>query len=214
MDAFPEKASASAKKSPKPAPKAAAKTPVKDAGKPTGKSPETKAVAAKPPEKPSAVLEPFVGPGVSGESTAGIPDPSAPRGDAEVGSVAKAFCAAIADEVTQSRTAYQLKRINELETQLRTRLTEFEAKRAELQKTIDKQEELRKKAEDGVIAIFSRMRPESAASQLSIMDDSVAAALLGKLNPRTASSILNEISPAKAARIADAMTGAAAPGRN
>ena len=142
------------------------------------------------------------------------PSKAALSGDAALGAVAREFCSAIADEAAKARTSYQMKKIAELEERLQSRINEFEAKRAELQKAIDKQEELRKKAEDGVIAIISKMKPESAASQLTIMDDAAAAAVLSKLNPRTASTILNEISPAKAARIADAMTNGAAAGAN
>ena len=50
-----------------------------------------------------------------------------------------------------------------------------------------------KKADEGVIAIYAKMRPEAAAAQMAIMEDATAAALLAKLNPRVASSILNEM---------------------
>ena len=196
-----------------------------DGPRPTQGSVPRRRVKPEPKRNDSAKVEPAVQEkkspvsldivsGIPEKITASVSTAAPEKGDAELGAVAREFCSAIADDAAKARTTYQLKKISELEEQLRARIGEFELKRAELQKAIDRQDELRKKAEDGVIAIFSRMKPESAASQLSIMDDAAAAAVLAKLNPRTASGILNEIAPAKAARIADAMTSSAALGSN
>ena len=46
------------------------------------------------------------------------------------------------------------------------------------------------------------MRPETAATQISQLDDDMAAAVLGQLNPRQASAIFNEIVPERAGKLA------------
>jgi flagellar motility protein MotE (MotC chaperone) len=120
------------------------------------------------------------------------------------------FCLNNAATAGDARAAWQAAKLVELEEQIKQRIAELEAKRAEYQEWLRKRDEAMKKAEDGVVAIYSRMRPEAAASQLSAMDDDMAATLLAKLPPRTASAILNEIEPGRAARLTNTMAGAAA----
>ena len=51
------------------------------------------------------------------------------------------------------------------------------------------------------------MRPETAATQLSALDDDMAAAVLGQLTPGKASAIFNEIVPDRAAKLAGIIAG-------
>ena len=118
-----------------------------------------------------------------------------------------AFCANIADPAREARAALQMARIAELEAGLKQRIEALEGRKAELRLLLDAQKEAEKRADDGIIAILSRMRPEAAAAQLAAADEANAAAVLAKLNPRAAGTILNEIEPAKAARITEAMAG-------
>ncbi len=120
------------------------------------------------------------------------------------------FCSNNAATAGDARAAWQAAKLIELEEQVKQRIAELEAKRAEYEQWLKKREEAMKKAEDGVVAIYSRMRPEAAALQLSAMDDEMAATLLTKLPPRTASAILNEIEPGRAARLTNTMAGVAA----
>lgn len=115
------------------------------------------------------------------------------------------FCANIADAARDARNALQMAKIAELETSLKQRMEALEKSKAELRLLLDRQKEAEKRADDGLIAIFTRMRPEAAAAQLSAADETTAAAILTKLNPRGASVILNEIDPGKAARLTEAM---------
>lgn len=116
------------------------------------------------------------------------------------------FCTNIADLARERRAAFQAERLRELEEQLSQRIAELDQRRTEVKQWLDRQKEAEKKADESVIAIFSRMRPEAAAAQLSAADESTAAAVLAKLNPRTASAILNEIDAAKAAKLTDAIS--------
>jgi flagellar motility protein MotE (MotC chaperone) len=78
-----------------------------------------------------------------------------------------------------------------------------------LQKWVTRRDEFVKKARDNLVLIYSRMRPDAAAMQLTAMDEETAAAVLLKLEPRTASLILNEMEPAQAARLTGMIGGAA-----
>lgn len=115
------------------------------------------------------------------------------------------YCSNIADSVAAAELAWQEKRIAELNVQLQTRISELEAKRKDYEGWVAKQEALRKKADDTIVTIFSKMKPEAAAAQMTLMDDETAAAVLMKLNARNASTILNEIAPARAARLTEAL---------
>jgi len=125
------------------------------------------------------------------------------------------FCLNNAASAGDARAAWQAAKLVELEEQVKQRIAELDAKRAEYEEWLKKRDEALKKAEDGVVAIYSKMRPDAAASQLSAMEDVMAATLLAKLPPRNASLILNEIEPGRAARLTNTMTGmgAAADGK-
>lgn len=117
------------------------------------------------------------------------------------------FCMNNAATAGDARAAWQAAKLTELEDKIKQRIVELDAKRAEYQEWLTKRNEAMKKAEDGVVAIYSKMRPDAAALQLSAMDESMAAALLMKLSPKNASLILNEIEPGRAARLTNAMVG-------
>ena len=117
------------------------------------------------------------------------------------------FCSNVADAALDSRLAWQMKELEQAEKQLRERIAEVEAKRAEYEKWMSLRDEFLKKAEAGMVEIFSRMRPEAAATQISAMADDTAAAVLAKLNARSSSAIFNEMEPARAAQLADLLGG-------
>lgn len=117
------------------------------------------------------------------------------------------FCTNNAATAGDARAAWQAAKLVELEEQIKQRIAELDAKRTQYQEWLRKRDEAMKKAEDGVVAIYSRMRPDAAALQLAAMEDVMAAALLAKLPPRTASAILNEIEPGRAARLTNTMVG-------
>jgi flagellar motility protein MotE (MotC chaperone) len=138
---------------------------------------------------------------------------SKPQGAAPPGAVAaqggdgQAYCSNIAPTAIDARFAWQTKRLAELEAELKQRMAELDAKQAEYKAWLQKREEFQKKADDNVVAIYSRMRPEASAAQLAAMEEQMAAAILSKLNARSAGAILNEMDAAKAARLADTMAG-------
>jgi flagellar motility protein MotE (MotC chaperone) len=56
------------------------------------------------------------------------------------------------------------------------------------------------------------MQPETAAVQLSAMDDQMAAAILAKLKPGVAGAILDEMEAERASKLASFLSGASGNG--
>jgi flagellar motility protein MotE (MotC chaperone) len=113
----------------------------------------------------------------------------------------KQFCANNAAIAGDARIARQTSKLLELESQIKQRLTELEARKAQLVEWLRARDEAMKKASDAVTAIYTHMKPDAAASLLAAMDDPTAAAIIAKLSPRIASAILNEMEPARAAQL-------------
>ncbi len=137
--------------------------------------------------------------------TTATPSKSAPA-PAPENEVAQ-FCSNVADVAVDARLAWQIKELGKAEAQLRERIAEVEAKRAEYEKWMALRDEFLKKAEASVVEIYSRMKPEAAATQIAGMSDEVAAAVLAKLSARNSSAIFNEMEPARASRLADLLGG-------
>ena len=139
------------------------------------------------------------------------PEADPKKAEADAGDGVQQYCSNVANFAADARIAWQTKRLTELDAQIKQKIGELEAKETESKQWIDKRTEMMKKADDGVIAIYAKMRPEAAAAQMAIMEEATAAALLAKLNPRVASSILNEMDAGKAAKLTD-LISANAPG--
>jgi flagellar motility protein MotE (MotC chaperone) len=115
------------------------------------------------------------------------------------------FCNNNAASASDARIAWQSARLAELETEIGQRLKELEAKRLEVAEWLHKRDDALRQASDTLVAIYARMRPEAAASQLGAMDDNVAAAILVKLPARAAGVILNEMEAGRAAKVTRSM---------
>lgn len=161
--------------------------------------------AAPAPDNPPAVVRPAKSEGVT---TSPKPAPSAATATAtsNENEVAQ-FCSNVADPAVDARLAWQLKELEKAETKLRERIAEVEAKRAEYEKWMALRDEFLKKAEASMVEIYSRMRPEAAATHIAGMSDETAAAVLAKLSPRNSSAIFNEMDSARAAHLADLLGG-------
>lgn len=119
------------------------------------------------------------------------------------------YCRNITNAAADARYARQTDALTAMNKALGDRIDALEKKRAEYEQWVTRREDLLKKADDSVVAIYSQMRPDAAAKQIAVMDDEAAAAILSKLTPRTASAILNEMDPATAAHLANVMAGRA-----
>jgi flagellar motility protein MotE (MotC chaperone) len=161
---------------------------------PTSEAPPPAPAPAPPrPAKPGSVTAP--------------PKPAPAQAVAPAENEVALFCSNVADPAVDARLAWQLKELEKAESQLRERIAEVEAKRAEYEKWMALRDDFLKKAEAQVVEIYSRMKPDAAATQIAGMADETAAAVLAKLSPRNSSAIFNEMDTARAAHLADLLGG-------
>ena len=130
---------------------------------------------------------------------------AAPDKSAEV--EASRFCANVAPSIVEARIAWQTKRLNELDAEVKERLAELEKAEASVRDWVAKRNALLSSASDDLVAIYAKMDPESAARQISAMDDQMAAAILSKLKPNAAGAILNEMDADRASKLAIPLAG-------
>jgi flagellar motility protein MotE (MotC chaperone) len=116
-------------------------------------------------------------------------------------SEAQKYCANIANAAREARNALQRKQLADLEQKIRQRLKELEGRKNELQALVDRHEALIHKTDEVLVSVYSRMRPEAAAAQLTNLEEDTAASLLIRLRPKNASAILNERDAARAATL-------------
>lgn len=121
------------------------------------------------------------------------------------------YCTSVATAANEARFSWQTAKLNELESRIKDKIKELEAKQAELRDWVEKRQDIEKKAGEKLVDIYGKMRPETAASQIASLDDDMAAAVLSKLGPRQASAIFNEIPADKAAKLASIIAGATSP---
>jgi flagellar motility protein MotE (MotC chaperone) len=138
------------------------------------------------------------------------PKPAPVAADKSADSGVSRYCANVGPLAAEARIALQEKRLAELDGQIKQRIAELDNKEAEAREWVAKREALMNAASDDVVAIFGKMQPEAAATQLAAMDEPMAAAILGKLSPRAASAILDEMDAATAGKLTSLLSGAAA----
>jgi flagellar motility protein MotE (MotC chaperone) len=119
----------------------------------------------------------------------------------------KDYCINIVDAAADARVAWQRKMIAGAEAELDKRIALLEEKTAEYKKWLARRDEFTKKANETVLKIYARMRPDAAAMQLVVLDEETADAVLTKLEPRLASLILNDMDPAHAAKLTSTIIG-------
>lgn len=153
---------------------------------------------------PAAEAKPSQPPAASARPAKERPRPApTPEGPGEQ------YCANIADAAADARFAWQKRMLADLEKDIEQRIARLETKTAEYQKWLARRDEFVKRAQESLVGIYARMRPDAAALQLAASDEETAAAVLSKLDTRVASSILAEMEPNQAARLASIMAGAA-----
>jgi flagellar motility protein MotE (MotC chaperone) len=118
------------------------------------------------------------------------------------------YCANVSNPAADARFAWQKKTLADLEQEIAKRVAVLEEKTAEYQKWLARRDEFSRKANETVLRIYARMRPDAAAVQLAQLDEETAASVLTKLEPRVASLILNEMEPAQAVRLTGTISGA------
>ncbi|MDF2810252.1 MAG: hypothetical protein K0S56_1283 [Microvirga sp.] len=118
------------------------------------------------------------------------------------------YCESIADAAADARFILQKEALAKMEKEIEGRIKVLEAKRVEFEEWLTRRNDFLAKADEKVVSIYARMRPDAAAVQLANMDIEIAAAILAKLNPRASSAVLNEMEPARAAQLTNVITDA------
>jgi flagellar motility protein MotE (MotC chaperone) len=95
----------------------------------------------------------------------------------------------------------QAQELEKLRSEIDERIVALEAKRSEYEAWLNKRNEVINSAEDSIVGIYARMRPDAAAARLEKMDAMLAAAIILKLKGRQAGGILNEMDVQAAAKL-------------
>lgn len=117
------------------------------------------------------------------------------------------FCGNIDNQAADARYSLQAKQLTDLKAEVDERMQALEEKRKEYEMWLKRRDEFVSKAQDSLVDIISKMKPDAAAAQMAMIGDEAAAALILKLNPRVSSIILNEMPPEKAAKLARIIVG-------
>lgn len=131
--------------------------------------------------------------------------PVAAHTQAQAPADAQNFCSNIVDEARERRYAIQREELEGLRAEIEARIAELEEKRAAFELWAEKREQFAEAASEGLVAVYSNMRPDAAAERMEEIPPELSAALLTKLKPRTSAAILNEMSTGDAALITQIM---------
>jgi flagellar motility protein MotE (MotC chaperone) len=126
---------------------------------------------------------------------------------------ASRFCANAAPSIAEARIAWETKQLSDLDAQVKQRLADLEKAEAAMQDWVAKRDAALKSASDNLVAIYAKMQPETAATQIAAMDDQMAAAILSKLKAGAAGAILNEMEAERASKLAVVLSGATGAGK-
>ena len=111
------------------------------------------------------------------------------------------YCSAIANAAADARFAWQKQTLIETEKQVEKRVEELSIKIAEYQKWMARRDEFSLKAQSIITDIYTKMKPDAAAQQLSALDEETAAAVIVKLSPKISSALMAEMEAKKGARL-------------
>lgn len=121
------------------------------------------------------------------------------------------FCGNIVDAARDRRYALQAAELAQLQKDVDRRIALLETKRAEYEEWLQRRETFMEKAQQSVVQIYTKMKPDAAAGQLSQLRAEIAASILMKLDARVSSVILNEMETKAAAALTSIMVSAARP---
>lgn len=127
-------------------------------------------------------------------------------------SPAEQYCMNVEAAAVSARDAQQRKSLTQAQQEIEKRLKELADKAEEFKRWLKKRDDFLKKANDDLLEIYAKMKPDSAAAQLVAMNEITAAAIVSKLPPKAASLILAEMDAARAARLSSVLAAAAGVG--
>ena len=116
------------------------------------------------------------------------------------------YCAHIINPATEARYAIQKANLEQLQKRLEDEISVLQNLYNKNLAFVDEQKQKMQKAQQSIVEIYSKMKPDIAAAQLELLDAETAAAILAQLKVRVASQILNEMKSPTAAILTSAMT--------
>ncbi|MBT1158788.1 MotE family protein [Aminobacter anthyllidis] len=119
------------------------------------------------------------------------------------------FCSNIADAARDRRYQLQAEELKKLQAEVDKRIALLEERKTEYETWLKRREVFLARAEEGVVQIYARMKPDAAAERLAVMNVDLAAAILMKLDARKSSVILNEMESKAAAELTRIIASAA-----
>lgn len=119
------------------------------------------------------------------------------------------YCAAVQDAAAKAAAESERQALDEMSRKIEKEVATLELRIQEHKEWLGKREAFFGKARENIVRIYSRMKVESAASQLSVMDEETAAAIIFRLDPKFAGIVLAEMEPTRAARLSSIIAGAA-----
>ena len=123
-------------------------------------------------------------------------------------SPAEQYCSSVVDAAAAAQIAQQTSKLQKAQKQLDDHVALLAAKTEELKSWVKKREDFTAHATAELVEIYSKMKPDAAASQLTAMDELTAAAITSKLSPKVSSLVLAEMDATKAARLTAVIAGA------
>ena len=123
-------------------------------------------------------------------------------------SPAQQYCSNILDATSAAQIAQQTRGLQKAQKEIDDRIALLTAKADILKGWMKLRQDFVARATDSLVEIYSRMKPDAAAPQLSAMDEMTSAAIISKLAPKVASPIMAEMDVAKAARLSAVIAGA------
>lgn len=118
------------------------------------------------------------------------------------------FCSNIADDAKELRYARKAAELRQLQDKVEARIALLEEKNREFEAWIERRNKFQKQAQEGLVDIYAKMRPDAAAARLELLGIELAAAILMKLSARQAGVILNEMDANKAALVTGIISAA------
>ncbi len=133
--------------------------------------------------------------------TGAVSTPSGPK-------TANDYCESFRDVASEARFRWQTYQLRKLRDEVTQTTDKLESERQELQRWVRRRDQFVNRANEQLIAIYQKMKPDVAAGHIAALDDETASALLLKLKPRVISLIFNEMAAARAARLVSLISGA------
>ncbi|EKS43035.1 hypothetical protein H704_01026 [Bartonella bacilliformis Peru38] len=118
------------------------------------------------------------------------------------------FCSNIGSQAADARFQLQRQQLQQLRDQISERVKTLEEKQQEYETWLKRRNDFISMAEDSLVEVLSKMRPDAAAAQLALMNSLVAASLVLKLSPKVSSTIMNELPPEKSAELTQILVSA------